>query len=243
MTAQGLSFDIESQGDIPLKLAMTIEPGELVVLLGPSGSGKSTLLRCLAGLYTPIKGQIYCNHECWFDSEKDHYLKPEKRSLGMVYQSYALFPHLSALQNVMLPLIRHPKEIAKSTATQWLAKVNLAGLENRKPHELSGGQKQRVALARALAGNPKLLLLDEPFSAVDQMTRIKLRRELAKLRTQINTPIVLVTHDLDEAVQLADRICVLHHGQMLQIDSPENLLSQPQSKTVARLLGFNLHRD
>lgn len=238
MSLQGFEFNIESLGDIPLHAAMNIRPGELVALLGPSGSGKTTLLRSLAGLYPQIKGKIYSKDNCWFDSNKHIYLKPEHRSLGMVYQSYALFPHLTALENIILPLNRQPKESAKAHAIHWLERVNLAGLEKRKPHELSGGQRQRVALARALVADPELLLLDEPFSAVDQTTRFKLRRELALLREEIQSPIILVTHDLEEAMQLADRICILHHGQILQIDTPEFLMSHPKSPTVAKLLGL-----
>lgn len=238
MTAKGLDFYIESLSDIPLNASLNIKPGELVALLGPSGSGKTTLLRSLAGLYTHIKGHIHSDDECWFDSDQKTHLKPEQRSLGMVYQSYALFPHLTALENIMLPLNQQQKQKAKQHAVQWLERVNLAGLEKRKPHELSGGQRQRVALARALVANPKLLLLDEPFSAVDQTTRFKLRRELALLRQDIQSPIILVTHDLEEAMQLADRICVLHHGQILQVDAPEFLMSNPSSPIVAKLLGL-----
>ncbi|MCD8513392.1 MAG: ABC transporter ATP-binding protein [Nitrincola sp.] len=230
MSIQGLEFSIESLGDIPLNATMNIQPGELVALLGPSGSGKTTLLRSLAGLYNQINGNIYSGEYCWLDSEKNICLKPEKRSLGMVFQSYALFPHLTAIENVMLPLLnRLSKANATEKALKWLERVNLAGLEKRKPHELSGGQRQRVALARALVADPALLLLDEPFSAVDQTTRFKLRRELALLRDEIKSPIILVTHDLEEAMQLADRICILHHGQILQVDAPELLMTHPKN--------------
>lgn len=238
MSLQGLRCHIESSGDIPLNISLDIQAGELVALLGPSGSGKTTLLRSLAGLYSQITGQIYSYDKCWLDSHRNIHIKPESRSLGMVFQSYALFPHLTALENIMLPLHKQPKQTAKKHAQHWLERVNLAGLEQRKPHALSGGQRQRVALARALVADPQLLLLDEPFSAVDQTTRFKLRRELALLRQEIRTPIILVTHDLEEAMQLADRICVLHHGHLLQVDTPESLMSHPKSPTVAKLLGL-----
>jgi molybdate transport system ATP-binding protein len=238
MSVLGLNFQIESHGEIPLHVALDIHAGELVALLGPSGSGKTTLLRSLAGLYTDVRGEIYSEDECWFDSSKNFRLNPEQRSLGMVYQSYALFPHLTALENIILPLNHIPKCKAKVQAMNWLERVNLSGLEHRKPHELSGGQRQRVALARALVADPKLLLLDEPFSAVDQTTRFKLRRELVLLRQEITAPIILVTHDLEEAMQLADRICILHHGQILQIDAPEYLMNHPRTPTVAKLLGL-----
>lgn len=239
MSEQNLRFNLLSHGQIPLDAQLHIQPGELVALLGPSGSGKTTLLRSLAGLYQDVKGQIQSGDQCWFDSQKKIRLKPEQRSLGMVYQSYALFPHLSALENIMLPLHKQPNLDAISKAMSWMERVNLSGLENRKPHELSGGQRQRVALARALVADPDLLLLDEPFSAVDQTTRYKLRRELALLRQQVKAPIILVTHDLEEAMQLADRICVLHHGKILQVDTPDVLMNHPKTPTVARLLGLH----
>lgn len=234
-----LDFSLESNGKIPLKAKLHVQAGELVALLGPSGSGKTTLLRCLAGLYTDVAGHIHSGRTQWLSSQHKIQLKPERRSLGMVFQNYALFPHLNALQNVMIPLQNHSKKAAKESALDWLARVHLAGLEQRKPHELSGGQRQRVALARALVAEPRLLLLDEPFSAVDQATRHKLRRELALLRHQIEAPTILVTHDLEEALQLADRICVLHHGQLLQVATPDELMNHPASPTVARLLGMH----
>ncbi|GAB2593554.1 ABC transporter ATP-binding protein [Nitrincola alkalisediminis] len=234
-----LDFDLESCGKIPLKAKLHIQPRELVALLGPSGSGKTTLLRSLAGLYTEVTGHIQSGNIDWLNSTQKIQIKPEQRSLGMVFQNYALFPHLTALQNVMLPLFKLSKRDANQKALDWLARVHLSGLELRKPHELSGGQRQRVALARALVAEPRLLLLDEPFSAVDQATRHKLRRELALLRHQIEAPTLLVTHDLEEALQLADRICVLHHGQILQVATPDELMSHPRSPTVARLLGMH----
>ncbi|EXJ09566.1 ABC transporter ATP-binding protein [Nitrincola nitratireducens] len=234
-----LDFCLESKGKIPLNAKLRVRAGELVALLGPSGSGKTTLLRCLAGLYTDVIGHIHSGNTQWLSSQHKIQLRPEQRSLGMVFQSYALFPHLNALQNVMIPLQKHSKAVAKQNALDWLARVHLAGLEQRKPHELSGGQRQRVALARALVAKPQLLLLDEPFSAVDQATRHKLRRELALLRSQIEAPTILVTHDLEEALQLADRICVLHHGQLLQVATPDELMNHPTNPTVARLLGMH----
>jgi len=233
-----LCFQLQATDPIPLEVKINCQPGELVALLGPSGSGKTTLLRSLAGLYTQAKGQIYSGKTCWLDSDKGILLAPEKRQLGMVFQSYALFPHLSALDNLLIPLKNLPRKQALKLAQEWLERVHLKGLEDRKPAELSGGQRQRVALARALIARPRALLLDEPFSAVDQATRQKLRRELALLRQEIAVPTLLVTHDLEEALQLADRICVLHHGQVLQVAEPECLMQRPASPTVARLLGM-----
>lgn len=234
-----LHFDLKSCGAIPLKVCLEVAPGELVALLGPSGSGKTTLLRSLAGLYPETRGQVFSGDHCWLDSQRGIQLKPEQRQLGMVFQGYALFPHLTALQNLMIPLRHLPQHQARQQAAAWLERVHLSGLEQRKPHQLSGGQRQRVALARALVAQPRALLLDEPFSAVDQATRQKLRRELALLRQTIQAPTLLVTHDLEEALQLADRICVLHHGQVLQVSAPDQLMNHPASPTVARLLGMH----
>ncbi|KDE38822.1 Molybdenum transport ATP-binding protein ModC [Nitrincola lacisaponensis] len=234
----GLEVSLRAQGQIPLEMDLRCAPGEILALIGPSGSGKTTLLRALAGLYTQVSGQIRCQGRTWLDSQQGLCLKPEQRWVGMVFQQYALFPHLTALQNLTLAMSHLPRQAREPAALAWLERVNLAGLHNRLSSQLSGGQRQRVALARALASKPDLLLLDEPFSAVDQVTRFRLRRELALLRKQIDIPMLLVTHDLDEALQLADRICVLHHGQQLQCADPISLMQHPASPDVARLLGL-----
>ncbi|WP_338401807.1 ABC transporter ATP-binding protein [Vreelandella salicampi] len=223
-------------GPIPLAADFVCRRGELLALVGPSGSGKTTLLRSIAGLYQPAEGHIVCGETRWFDAKSKHSLSAQKRRVGIVFQDYALFPHLTALENIALPLRHHPKPTRRDRAEQWLARVRLEGLGRRYPDALSGGQRQRVALARALARDPQVLLLDEPFSAVDQVTRRRLQRELALLRQQISIPIVLVTHDLEEATALADQICVLHNGQSLQQDRPERLFRQPATPEVARLL-------
>lgn len=223
---------------IPLNASFRCAPGELLALVGPSGSGKTTLLRTIAGLYQPQQGSVRCAGREWFlaQSGQRHSLPPQARQIGMVFQDYALFPHLTALQNVQLAMGHLPRGQRLEQAAQWLTKVRLEGLEARYPSELSGGQRQRVALARALAREPQALLLDEPFSAVDQVTRRRLQRELALLRQQISIPIILVTHDLEEATALADQICVLHNGVSLQQGTPEALFRQPASPLVARLL-------
>ncbi|WP_417584975.1 ABC transporter ATP-binding protein [Nitrincola sp.] len=235
---RGLEMSLRAQESIPLEMDLGCAPGEIVALIGPSGSGKTTLLRALAGLYTDVEGQISCQGRVWLDSQQRICLKPEQRRVGMVFQQYALFPHLTALQNLTLTMSHLPRQAREAAALAWLERVNLSGLHNRLSTQLSGGQRQRVALARALASKPDLLLLDEPFSAVDQVTRFRLRRELALLRKQIDIPILLVTHDLDEALQLADRICVIHHGQQLQCADPVHLMLHPASPDVARLLGL-----
>jgi molybdate transport system ATP-binding protein len=231
-----LRVDVAQHGPIPLAADFVCQRGELLALVGPSGSGKTTLLRAIAGLYQPAKGQIICAGMPWFDARRKRSLSPQKRRVGIVFQDYALFPHLTALENIALPLRHLPKPTRRDRAEQWLSRVRLEGLGQRYPDALSGGQRQRVALARALARDPQVLLLDEPFSAVDQVTRRRLQRELALLRQQIAIPIVLVTHDLEEATALADQICVLHGGESLQQDTPDRLFRQPATPAVARLL-------
>lgn len=234
----GLQVRLQAVEQIPLDIELQCAPGEILALIGPSGSGKTTLLRALAGLYTGVAGHIQCQGRDWLNTQQGVCLKPEQRRVGMVFQHYALFPHLTALQNLTLAMSHLPKRERREQALFWLERVNLTGLAQRLPAQLSGGQRQRVALARALAARPDLLLLDEPFSAVDQVTRFRLRRELALLRQQIDIPMLLVTHDLDEALQLADRICVLHHGRQLQSAAPNQLMQHPATPDVARLLGL-----
>jgi len=170
----------------------------------------------------------------WFDGAID--LPPQQRRCGFVFQSYALFPHLSALKNVMLAAGHLPSQQREARGRELLDLVNLCGLEGRRPAQLSGGQQQRVALARALARDPQVLLLDEPLAAVDRVTRRKLQRELALMRERVRIPIVLVTHDLDEARMLADSITILHHGRTLQRGAPAEVMARPGSAEVARLL-------
>lgn len=220
---------------IPLAAEIDCESGELLALVGPSGSGKSTLLRCLAGLHRPTGGEVRCGDEVWFDAAQGIDVPPQQRRVGFVFQHYGLFPHMSALENVAAAAGHVPLQQRHDRAREWLARANLEGLEDRHPSELSGGQQQRVALARALAREPRVLLLDEPFSAVDQVTRRRLLRQLIQLRRSLDIPIILVTHDLEEASLLADRMTVLHHGCTLQTAAPAEVLAQPSSALVARL--------
>lgn len=233
-----LSVQLKQAAPIALDVAFGCHRGELIALVGPSGSGKSSVLRCIAGLNTPSKGRVTCNGVEWLDTEQDVNRPPQQRAIGFVFQNYALFPHLTALENVAIAVRDSDSEQRRKRAQRQLELVNLGGLEQRKPNQLSGGQQQRVALARALAREPSALLLDEPFSSVDQATRRKLQRELAALRRQMVHPIILVTHDLEEACLLADRICILHHGQSLQIGTPTEILSHPKHKLAAHLVGL-----
>jgi molybdate transport system ATP-binding protein len=232
-----LSVTLAQRGPIPLDVNVACSPGEVLALVGPSGSGKTTILRSIAGLYTPDSGRIVAGYDTWFDSELGLVVPPQVRAVGLVFQDYALFPHLSALGNVRLAMLSVPEPDRTRRAAALLDRVHLSEVQGRKPDVLSGGQRQRVAIARALARDPKVLLLDEPFSAVDRMTRERLKEELASLRRSLDIPVLLVTHDLEEAQALADRICVLHAGATLQTGAPEEVRLRPVSPLVARLMG------
>lgn len=232
----GLQVELRQEAPIPLAAAFVCAPGEVLALVGPSGSGKSTILRSIAGTYRPQHGFVKVNGETWFSAADGLFLAPHRRAAGMVFQSYALFPHMTALGNVIAAMGHLPQREREACARRILEMVHLAGLEDRRPAALSGGQQQRVAVARALAREPKVLLLDEPFSAVDKATRQRLYREIAELRRGLNMPVVLVTHDLDEATMLADRMAVLHRGRTLQSGTPEEVTTRPVSGEVARLV-------
>jgi molybdate transport system ATP-binding protein len=232
-----LSVALSQVGPIPLDVEIACGPGELLAFVGPSGAGKTTVLRAIAGLYRPKAGRIVCGSDTWFDGGAGIMVPPQERAVGLVFQDYALFPHLSALDNVRLAMHHLAEPERTATAASLLRRVHLDGLEARKPEQLSGGQRQCVALARALARDPKVLLLDEPFSAVDCMTREPLKEEIANLHRALAIPIVLVTHDLEEAQALADRISVIDRGRTLQTGTPDDVRLRPASAVVARLTG------
>ena len=232
----GLTVDLEQDGPIPIAATFSCAPGEVLALVGPSGSGKSTILRSIAGTYRPKRGIIRVNGETWLSSAAGIHVPAHRRLVGMVFQSYALFPHMTALGNVKAAMGHVAAAEREARARNLLDLVHLSGLENRRSAALSGGQQQRVAVARALAREPKVLLLDEPFSAVDKATRQRLYREIAELRRVLSMPVVLVTHDLDEALMLADRMTVLHRGRTLQTGTPEEVTTRPVSTVVARLV-------
>ncbi|GAB4357225.1 MAG: ABC transporter ATP-binding protein [Gammaproteobacteria bacterium] len=231
-----LTVRLHQATPIPLDVEFSCNPGEVLALVGPSGSGKSTILRAIAGLYHPRNGRVQSGSAVWFDSTRRKQLPPQLRRVGMVFQHYALFPHLSALENVKIALRHLPEPQREERARQLLARVHLSGVHDRRPAQLSGGEQQRVALARALAREPRVLLLDEPFSAVDQVTRRKLRLELAALTRTLNIPIILVTHDLDEACMLGRRMCILRAGRTLQVGVPNEVMQRPRDAEVARLM-------
>lgn len=236
----GLQVALHQDGPIPLAAQLHAAPGEVLGLVGPSGSGKTTILRAVAGLYRSREGHVQVAGDTWFDSASGVCLPPHRRRAGLVFQSYALFPHMSAIGNVIAALDHLPAAARRARAAELLTLVHLPGLEDRFPASLSGGQQQRVAVARALAREPRVLLLDEPFSAVDRETRERLYRELAAMRRRLSMPVVLVTHDLNEALMLADNLCLLRHGRTLQHGRPVDVLQHPASVETARLLG---HRN
>jgi molybdate transport system ATP-binding protein len=234
-----LVFDIGQSLPMPLRCAATCEPGELLAIVGPSGAGKTSMLRVLAGLMKPHSGLIQVGREVWFDSARGVFLPARSRHVGLVFQNYALMPHLDALHNVALSLMPLPLRERLEKARQWLEHVHLSReQQSRRPAELSGGQQQRVAVARALAREPRLLLLDEPFSAVDQMTRQGLYQLMADMRKELSIPIILVTHDLHEASLMADQLIVMDVGQVLQSGPPSAIHRSPRNARVADLVGI-----
>lgn len=216
-------------------ISLTVACGEVVALLGPSGSGKSSLLNMVAGLLKPDRGQVV------FDGVDVTALPPEKRRFGLMFQDFALFPHLNVLQNIMFGPVeqRVPRREAAQLAAELLQRVGLAGYEQRKTWTLSGGEQQRVALARVLAAEPRLVLLDEPFSSLDAHLRQQLQQEFRDHLLARSMPSLLVTHDRDEAFAMADRVAVLHQGNIVQIDTPAKLLAQPASAWLAGFIGLD----
>lgn len=234
-----LSVELKQSGAIPLEVTFECKSGELLALVGPSGSGKTSTLRAIAGLMPIQEGKIVLQGQketqIWLDTHQQLHVPSFERKVGMVFQNYALFPHLTALENIALAL---PKASSIEKAKQLMEDMGLIDFHQRLPNQLSGGQRQRVALARAFARDPQVLLLDEPFSAVDHPTRKTLYEELIKLRERISIPIVIVTHDLREARLLSDRLCILDQGKSLQIGNPEHIVSSPRNGRVAELVGL-----
>jgi putrescine transport system ATP-binding protein len=214
-------------------LDLDIDAGEMFVLLGASGSGKTTLLRAVAGFVRPEAGRIA------LDGADLAALPPHKRPVNTMFQSYALFPHLNVAANVGFGLRQQgmPRAAVATRVAEMLALVSLRGYAARKPHQLSGGQQQRVALARSLAPNPRLLLLDEPLSALDRNLREETRQELTRLQRQLGTTFIVVTHDQEEALTLATRIGVMREGRLAQVGTPVEVYERPMDRFVAEFLG------
>lgn len=250
----GLQVQLQASGPIRMDAQFDCGPGELVALVGPSGSGKTTMLRAVAGLWTPhrLQGRIACANQLWLDTAQGLRLSPQQRCVGLVFQHYALFPHMDVLANVALAA---GPGWPVAAVRALLERVGLGELLKRRPAQLSGGQQQRVALARALVrvmpapgqadqadhGAAGVLLLDEPFSAVDAPTRQSLYRELAAWRQQVAVPMLLVTHDLNEARRLADRVVIVDAGETLQSGPPDRVFASPRNGRVAELVGIQNH--
>lgn len=238
MKKVALEINIAQTKPMRLHGSFTCTAGELTALVGPSGSGKTSLLRVMAGLLVPQEGTLTVNQQTWLDTNQKICISPQKRKVGMVFQQYALMPHLHALGNVMLALGHLPLGQRKKVAMGWLVKMGLTKAQVlRRPNELSGGQQQRVALARALSREPQLLLLDEPFSAVDQINRQYLYALIAELKRDLNIPIVLVTHDVQEARLLSDQMVIVDQGEILQSGTPASVFAEPRRRRVADLIG------
>jgi molybdate transport system ATP-binding protein len=228
------------RGTLDLAVDLRVADGEVLAVLGPNGAGKSTLLRVLAGLLPPSEGHVTVDGTVWEDA---HTHRPaHRRQLGMVFQDALLFPHLTVGENVAFGLRTRGvhRARARTTAAAWLARVGLEGLDDRRPAQLSGGQAQRAALARALVGDPALLLLDEPLSALDARTRLTVRAELRRHLAEFVGSTVLVTHDPVDAMALADRVLVVEDGRVVQAGTPSEVSRRPRTDYVARLVGLSL---
>jgi molybdate transport system ATP-binding protein len=201
-----------------LELAVEVEAGECLAVAGPSGAGKTTLLRIAAGLVRPPSGRVSIGEEVWLDTAADRELPAERRRCGLVFQDYALFPHLSAWRNVAFGM-RSPRRERRDRAEELLGRFGIAALADAHPGALSGGERQRVALARALAAEPRALLLDEPLAALDPEGRREAQRELHALLAELRIPVLLVTHSEEEAAQLADRIATLDRGRIVRLEA------------------------
>jgi molybdate transport system ATP-binding protein len=220
---------------LPLRsfdVALTLEVAGTIALVGPSGAGKSSILRAIAGLARPAEGRIVLADEVWFDSQARIWRSPETRSVGFLFQEYALFPHMTVRQNIAYG--------GRNNVSELLERFGIASLANSRPGALSGGERQRVALARALAREPRVLLLDEPLSALDPHTRDTIRVELRATLRELGLPTIVVTHDFVDAAALADRVGVLVDGTLVQVGTAEELISAPVSPFVARFAGGNV---
>ena len=212
MDSGHIRVSLRQTSPIPLEVSFECRPGDVLAIFGPSGSGKTTLLRSIAGLYTPQESTVQAGATTWLDTASQVNVPAHRRRAGFVFQEYALFPHLTALGNVMVALGHRPRSERRARAEELLRLVHLPDHGDRRPNVLSGGERQRVALARALAREPAVLLMDEPFAAVDRAVQRHLQDEIDEVRRALNLPMILVTHDFDDVVRLATHVLILEKG-------------------------------
>lgn len=224
------SHEIHGDWEIPSEGEPTL------ALFGPSGCGKTTVLRALAGLNRPASGMVRLGTEVWSDTRTGTWVPPQQRRVGLVFQDFLLFPHLTAKQNVMYALRRLPREVREERAAHWMARLGIHTLADRYPRRLSGGEQQRVAMARMLVTEPRLLLLDEPFAALDRPLRRSLRREVRDLVSSLGIPCVLVSHDIDDVLELTSWMVIMDQGQVLQRGETAAVIKDPVTPRVATLL-------
>jgi molybdate transport system ATP-binding protein len=233
-----LSVTLRQPGPIPLDVEFTCGAGDVLAIFGPSGSGKTTILRAIAGLYQPAQATVQSATDTWTDTATRTFQPPHRRAVGFVFQEYALFPHLTAAGNVTTALGHVPRGERRARAEHFLQLVHLSGQMSRRPHELSGGERQRVALARALAREPAVLLLDEPFAAVDRSVRRRLQDEIDGLRQQLDMPLILVTHDFDDVVRLSTHVLLLERGRTIAWGPVSTLMSRPDLTWLRDAVGL-----
>jgi len=233
----GKTYDggVEAVKDVTL----TVKEGEFVAFLGPSGCGKTTTLRCIAGLEHPTRGEIRFGDTVVVNSEKKVFVPPEGRDIGMVFQSYAVWPHMTVFENVAFPLRikKVPKAEIERRVREALRLTKIENLADRYPTQLSGGQQQRVAVSRAIVGNPRVLLFDEPLSNLDAKLRDEMRFEISRLQRELGITTIYVTHDQSEAMVMADRVVVMREGRVAQIGTPEEIYAHPADTFVASFVG------
>ena len=231
------------RGSFQLEAELRVAPGEILGVLGPNGAGKTTLLRALSGLDALSSGTIALGDLTLDDAATDTFVAAENRPVALVFQDYRLFPHLDVRDNIAYsPRVRGAgRRQARAAADTWLERLDLTALSSRRPHQISGGQAQKVALARALAAEPRLLLLDEPLSALDARTRLEVRAQLRSHLEEFTGPVLVITHDPLEAMVMADRLLVIENGRVVQQGTPAQVARQPATQYVARLVGLNLY--
>jgi molybdate transport system ATP-binding protein len=232
-----LAVSLHQDGPIRLDIEFSCEPGDVLAIFGPSGSGKTTILRAIAGLARPEHGRVQSGADTWTDTSAGIFRPPHRRAVGFVFQEYALFPHLTALGNVMTALGHRRRPERRDRAAELLDAVHLGEHGSKRPRELSGGERQRVALARALAREPAVLLLDEPFAAVDRAVRRRLQSEIDSLRRTLHVPLILVTHDFDDVVRLATHVLMLEGGRSVGYGSLSTLTSRPDLSWLHEAVG------